>query len=92
VEPPGGATPTSTLATSLDAGVLHHCARAAPPGARHTILHRGAGLQVDHVLASRALWRRFRGVRVLNETLREGGEGWREEVESDHAAVVASFA
>ena len=40
---------------------------------------------------SRALWRRFRGARVLNENLRDGtGEG-REDVESDHAAVVATF-
>jgi hypothetical protein len=37
-----------------------------------------------------APWR-FRGARVLNESLREGvGEG-RDDVESDHAAVVATF-
>ncbi|MFO0629078.1 MAG: endonuclease/exonuclease/phosphatase family protein [Polyangiales bacterium] len=91
-EAPRGRNADLDLAASLEAGVLHHCVRAAPPGARHTLLHRGAGLQFDHVLASRALWRRFRGVRVLNESLREGGDGWREEVESDHAAVVANFA
>jgi hypothetical protein len=38
------------------------------------------------------LWRRFRSARVLNEELREGANDGREEVESDHAAVVASFA
>lgn len=76
---------------SLERGILQHCVKAVPPGQRHTILHRGSGQQVDHILVSRALWRRFRGARVLNETLRDGvGEG-REDVESDHAAVVATF-
>ena len=49
------------------------------------------GQQFDHVLVSRALWRRFRSARVLNETLRDGGAEGREDVESDHAAVVATF-
>lgn len=91
VEPPRGRNADLDLISSLDAGVLHHCVRAAPPGARHTLLHRGNGLQFDHVLVSKALWRRFRGVRVLNESLRESVESGREEVESDHAAVVARF-
>ncbi|MEZ4390072.1 MAG: endonuclease/exonuclease/phosphatase family protein [Polyangiales bacterium] len=92
IETPRGRHTDLDALAALDAGVLHHCMRSAPEGSRHTLLHRGARLQFDHVLASRWLWRRFRGVRVLNESLREGGEGWREEVESDHAAVVASFA
>ena len=79
------------LTASLERGILHHCVKAVPPGQRHTILYRGVGQQVDHILVSRALWRRFRGARVLNENLRDGtGEG-REDVESDHAAVVATF-
>jgi len=79
------------LTASLERGILQHCVKAVPPGQRHTILYRGVGQQVDHILVSRALWRRFRGARVLNETLRDGtGEG-REDVESDHAAVVATF-
>lgn len=91
-EPPRGRNADLEQAASLEAGVLLQCVRAAPPGARHTLLHRGAGLQFDHALVSRSLWRRFRGVRVLNESLREGSDAWREEVESDHAAIVASFA
>lgn len=91
IETPRGRHTDLDALAALDAGVLQHCVRGVPEGSRHTLLHRGARLQFDHVLASRALWRRFRGAQVLNETLREGGDGWREEVDSDHAAVVARF-
>lgn len=76
---------------SLERGVLQHCVKGVPPGQRHTIVHRGVGQQFDHILVSRGLWRRFRSARVLNETLRDGGGDGREDVESDHAAVVATF-
>jgi endonuclease/exonuclease/phosphatase family metal-dependent hydrolase len=90
-EMPRGRHADLELTASLERGILQHCVKAVPPTQRHTILHRGVGQQVDHILVSRALWRRFRGARVLNETLRDGvGEG-REDVESDHAAVVATF-
>ncbi len=91
-EAPRGRNADIDAAASLEAGVLHHCGRAVPAGARHTIMHRGVGQQIDHILVSRSLWRRFRSARVLNEELREGANDGREEVESDHAAVVASFA
>jgi endonuclease/exonuclease/phosphatase family metal-dependent hydrolase len=79
------------LTASLERGVLQHCAKAVHPGQRHTILHRGVGQQFDHILVSRGLWRRFRGAQVLNETLRDGAGEGRDDVESDHAAVVATF-
>lgn len=90
-EPPRGRNADLDAATSLEAGVLHHCARAVPSADRYTILHRGARVQVDHVLVSRALWRRFRGARVHNEELRDTNGDTREEVESDHAPLVAWF-
>jgi endonuclease/exonuclease/phosphatase family metal-dependent hydrolase len=89
-EPPRGRNADLDVASSLEGGALHHCARAVPSGDRFTMLHRGARVQVDHILASRALWRRFRGARIHNEELRDLGDG-REEVESDHAPVVACF-
>lgn len=89
-ETPRGRHADLELAASLERGVLYHCVKSAPAGQRHTILHRGGGQQVDHILVSRGLWRRFREARVLNETLRDGGDG-RDDVESDHAAVVATF-
>jgi endonuclease/exonuclease/phosphatase family metal-dependent hydrolase len=91
-EAPRGRNADLDAASSLDAGVLHHCARAVPRAVRHTILHRGVGQQIDHVLVSRALWKRFRSARVLNEELRESTLDAREEVESDHAPLVAEFA
>lgn len=90
-EPPRGRNADLDVATSLAGAVLHHCARAVPAADRYTILHRGARVQVDHILASRSLWRRFRGARVHNEELRDGGGDTREEVESDHAPVLAWF-
>lgn len=90
-EMPRGRHADLELTASLERGILQHCVRAVPPGQRHTILYRGVGQQVDHILVSRGLWRRFRGARVLNEALRDGvGEG-REDVESDHAPIVATF-
>jgi endonuclease/exonuclease/phosphatase family metal-dependent hydrolase len=90
-EAPRGRSADIDVASSLDAGVLHQCMKAVPAGTRYTILHRGAGQQVDHILVSRTLWRRFRSARVLNEELRETATDGREETESDHAPVVASF-
>lgn len=90
-EPPRGRSHDLDQVTSFEAGVLHHCARAVPATMRHTIIHRGIGQQVDHILVSRALWRRFRSTRVLNEGLRDGFGDTREDVESDHAAMVATF-
>lgn len=76
---------------AFETGVLHHCARAVAPSSRHTILFRGAGQQVDHILVSRSLWKRFSTARILNERLRDCAFDAREEVESDHAPMVAEF-
>jgi endonuclease/exonuclease/phosphatase family metal-dependent hydrolase len=91
-EAPRGRNSDLDAATALEAGALYSCGRAIPPGARHTIMHRGAAQQIDHILVSRALWKRFREARVLNETLRDSAGDGREEVDSDHAPVVATFA
>ncbi|MBI5514218.1 MAG: endonuclease/exonuclease/phosphatase family protein [Deltaproteobacteria bacterium] len=91
-EPPRGRGSDLEAATVLEAGVLFHCARSVPAEARYTIVYRGVGQQVDHVLVSRALWRRFRGARILNEYLKDGQAEGREDVESDHAPLVATFA
>jgi endonuclease/exonuclease/phosphatase family metal-dependent hydrolase len=91
VDPPRGRNTDLDVATSLEAGVLHHCARAVPSADRYTIFHRGTRAQVDHILVSRALWRRFRGARILNEDLRDVSNDGREEVESDHAPLLAWF-
>lgn len=90
-DPPRGRGTDVEAMNAFETGVLHHCARAVHPGGRHTIMFRGAGQQVDHILVSRSLWKRFRGARVLNELLRDGTSDAREEVDSDHAPIVAEF-
>ncbi len=91
-ELPRGRMPDPDDFTALDAGVLHACARAVAPSLRHTILWRGIAQQVDHLLVSRTLWRRFRSARILNEDLRDVGLEGRPDGDSDHAPIVASFA
>lgn len=91
-EAPRGRGSDLDAAGALEAGVLQACARAVPEPARYSLLHRGAGVLVDHILVSRALWRRFRGARVLNENLHNAAFEGREDVDSDHAPVVADFA
>lgn len=91
-EPPRGRSADIDAASALDAGVLHHCARGVAVDARHTIIHRGVRQQIDHILVSRSLWRRLEERAGVERGVREGGGDGREDVESDHAAVVASFA
>jgi endonuclease/exonuclease/phosphatase family metal-dependent hydrolase len=45
--------------------------RAIPADRRWSVLHRGRPLMPDHILASRALWRHFRGIEVHNEGLND---------------------
>ncbi|MBL8604030.1 MAG: endonuclease/exonuclease/phosphatase family protein [Myxococcales bacterium] len=90
-DPPRGRNSDLDAVTSLENGVLHHCSRAVPPSVRHSIVHRGHPMLFDHVLVSRSLWRRFEGARILNEDLPDSAHEGREDVASDHAAVVASF-
>ncbi len=91
VEPPRGRNSDLDALSSLELGVLHQCSRAVPTSQRFSIVHRGVGQLVDHILVSRALWRRFEGAKILNEELRDSPYEGREEVQSDHAPLVAWF-
>jgi endonuclease/exonuclease/phosphatase family metal-dependent hydrolase len=91
-EPPRGRGSDLEATSVLEAGVLFHCARSVPQEGRYTIVYRGQGQQVDHLLVSRSLWRRFRAARILNEYLKDGQAEGREDVDSDHAPLVATFA
>jgi endonuclease/exonuclease/phosphatase family metal-dependent hydrolase len=77
-------------------GDLFDCAAGVPPEVRFSAFHRGRALQIDHVLATRALHARRVGVRFLNADLRDHGEfhpGGPEPVtiDSDHAPLVVRF-
>lgn len=61
---------------------------------RHTVLHGGRRLMLDHILASRSLAVRCTGVEIHNETLSDELVGYasvHHSPESFHAPLVASF-
>jgi endonuclease/exonuclease/phosphatase family metal-dependent hydrolase len=81
----GGPAPQSLLV--LD--------RSLPAEQRWSVLHRGRRLMPDHILASRALWRRFRSIEVHNEGLADealASAGTTDILGSLHAPVVAELA
>jgi endonuclease/exonuclease/phosphatase family metal-dependent hydrolase len=65
--------------------------RALPADCRWSVLHHGRHEMLDHILASRALFDRFRKIEVHNETLRDEAIGSEETLASNHAPVVAEF-
>ncbi|MCS7266813.1 MAG: endonuclease/exonuclease/phosphatase family protein [Geminicoccaceae bacterium] len=68
--------------------------RSLPEDRRFTVIHHGRRLMLDHVLVSRALLARFRGLEVHNETLDDElapSERVERATESYHAPVVACF-
>jgi endonuclease/exonuclease/phosphatase family metal-dependent hydrolase len=67
--------------------------RAIPADRRWSVLHRGRPLMPDHILASRALWHRFRGIEVHNEGLNDEAPaaGTTTVLGSLHAPLVAEL-
>jgi endonuclease/exonuclease/phosphatase family metal-dependent hydrolase len=78
---------------------LVRCADTVPQSSRFSILRYGAPQQIDHVLASPGLSQHLQSARFLNDGLRDHStftrDGSTEEppsADSDHAALVVSFA
>jgi len=68
--------------------------RALSADRRWSVLHHGRPQMVDHILASRALYGRFRGIEVHNEALGDEAVAYGRVANppgSYHAAVVAEF-
>ncbi len=68
--------------------------RDIPADRRWSVLHRGRPQMLDHILASRALWRRFRSIEVHNQGLSDEALTSVEStgvVGSLHAPLVAEF-
>lgn len=68
--------------------------RAIPADRRWSVLHHGRPQMLDHILASRALYGRFRGIEVHNEGLGDEALGYGKALHSAasyHAPVVAEF-
>jgi endonuclease/exonuclease/phosphatase family metal-dependent hydrolase len=81
-------------ASALAANSLVVLDRAIPADRRWSILHHGRPQMVDHILASRALYGRFRHVEVHNEWLGDEALGYARALHSAasyHAPVVAEF-
>ncbi|MDB5569803.1 MAG: endonuclease/exonuclease/phosphatase family protein [Hyphomicrobiales bacterium] len=93
-------TPTRILcgaADDLDSAAfaerrLERLEARVEPGRRHTVIHAGRRVLLDHILASPALARDCAGVEILNENLIDEATAPDEVIGSLHAPVVARFA
>jgi predicted extracellular nuclease len=74
--------------------VLVLCERTVPEPARFSLIHRGRGEMLDHILSSRSLLAHYRGTEIHNELLHDESAAFAFDEkfpESDHAPVVATF-
>ncbi|ADZ68605.1 endonuclease/exonuclease/phosphatase family protein [Polymorphum gilvum] len=87
------ADPDDTGNPALGHRRLRQLDAAVPEERRQTVVHRGRGHALDHILVSRELLFRARDIRVLNEGLADEvrDAGTPAEAGSFHAPVVATF-
>ena len=81
-------------ASGLAAHSLVVLDRAIAADRRWSVLHHGRAQMLDHILASRALYGRFRNIEVHNEGLGDEALGYGKAIHSAasyHAPVVANF-
>lgn len=74
--------------------VMVPCENTVPEPSRYTLLHRGKGRLLDHLLVSRPLLAFYRGSEIHNELLHDESIAFatdRQFPESDHAPFVAEF-
>ncbi|KUO56824.1 MAG: hypothetical protein APF80_07895 [Alphaproteobacteria bacterium BRH_c36] len=79
---------------SLAAASLIVLDRAIPADRRFSVVHQGRPQMLDHILCSRSLYGKFRGIKVHNEALSDEAVGYARvdrPVGSYHACVVAEF-
>lgn len=85
----------NTNNSKLAGRVMVLCERSIPESMRFTLLYRGQGRMLDHILASRPLLTYYKGAEVHNELLHDESTASASDKlfpESDHAPVVAEFA
>lgn len=88
------AAPEDTGNSALAHRSLIPLERALDPDRRFTIIHHGRPQMVDHMLASHALYGRFKSIEIHNEALGDEAIGYAKGLApagSYHAAVVAEF-
>jgi exonuclease III len=75
--------------------VMLPCEQTIPEPSRFSLLHRGKGRMLDHVMISRSLLTHYKGTEIHNELLHDESQAFatdKQYPESDHAPVVAEFA
>jgi predicted extracellular nuclease len=93
----GPESPVLRVLRASGEGALFDCTRIVDLSERFSLLHEGRRQQVDHVLATQALFSRLESARFLNSSLRDHGMPGRSvdadamTVDSDHAALVVRF-
>ena len=85
------ADPDDTGNRALAYRRLHQMESVVPAARRHTVLHRGKGHTLDHILVSRELLLCADGIHIFNEDLRDEVRDRDTERGSFHAALLASF-
>lgn len=97
-----GSVPFKTIVGSVDETqnpelrptVLIPCELNVPPDQRFSLIHRGKGNMLDHVIVSQAFYPYWNGTDIFNEVLPDESIAFATEEkfpESDHAPVVAHF-
>lgn len=74
--------------------VMVPCEDSIPDSSRYSLIYRGEGEMIDHVLMSRALLSSYGGAEVHNEVLHDESVAYATDKlypESDHAPVLARF-
>lgn len=70
------------------------CESSIPDSSRYSLIYRGEGEMIDHILMSRSLLAHYRGAEVHNEVLHDESVAFATDKlypESDHAPVLARF-
>ncbi len=72
--------------------VMIPCELSVPEPSRYSLIHRGKGEMLDHILVTRQLLTNYRHTEIHNEVLTdESGSSDVTYPESDHAPIVAEF-
>ena len=84
----------NTNNAELSGRVLIPCENTIPVSSRYTLIHRGKGEMLDHLLVSRALLGRYSKTEIHNEILHDESIAFATDKlypESDHAPMVSEF-
>lgn len=79
---------------NLNPRVMIPCELSVPESTRFSLIYRGKGEMIDHILMSQELVQFYSHTRIFNETLKDESIAFATDTkfpDSDHAAVIAYF-